>query len=121
MSHSCSSGTCGCDTTDIVKRLKALGSAEEFFTTLGVAYDPATVNVARLHILKRMGVYLAGDDLDGLPDSIAHARAKAMLERAHDDFRRSGPLEERVFKVHKDAVAPKAPSNFVAFATLFDA
>lgn len=118
MSHTCSSGACTCEDRDILARLKRLSSAEEFFATLGVTYDPAVVNVARLHILKRMGAYLATDDLDGLPDSIAFARAKATLERAHDDFRRSTPISERVFKVHKDAVAPKKPSGFVAFDSL---
>lgn len=118
MSHSCSSGTCTCDERDILARLKRLSAAEEFFGTLGVAYEPAALNVARLHILKRMGAYLATDDLDGLADSIAFARAKATLQRAYDDFRRSTPIEERVFKVHKDAVAPKKPPGFVAFDEL---
>ena len=42
-------------------------------------YDEAVLRVARLHILKRMGEYLEGDDLEGLPDAVAAARAKAML------------------------------------------
>jgi nitrogenase-stabilizing/protective protein len=115
---SCSSGLCGTLTKDVVAGLKKLSSAEDFFRALGVAFDPAVLNVARLHILKRMGAYLATDDLDGLPDSVAAARAKAYLERAYEDFVASSPIEQRVFKVHKDAVAPSG--NFVSFDTLLN-
>lgn len=87
-----------------LEKLQKLSSAEEFFVTLNVAYDPAVLQVSRLHILKRMGEYLAGEDLEGLPDSVVSARCRSTLERAYDDFRQSGPLELRVFKVLKNAV-----------------
>ena len=74
------------DTADILNRLKGLSSAEDFFAALGVRYDPAVLQVARLHILKRMGDYLQGDDLEGLPDRVAAARAQAKLRRAYSDF-----------------------------------
>src|SRR5271165_2732806 len=105
------------DPTDIAKRLKSLSSAEDFFTTLGVTYDVAVLRVARLHILKRMGEYLAGDDLEGLPDAVATARAAAVLQRAYSDFESSSPLAQRVFKVLKehDPDRPVAPKTaFVA-------
>lgn len=109
MAHSCTPETCTCspkpDETDILARLKRLSSAEDFFRTLGVAFDAGILNVARLHILRRMGEYLATDDLDGLPDRMAFARAKTVLERAYADFVRSTPIQERVFKVHRDAVS----------------
>jgi len=100
------------DVTNIFDRLKRLSSAEDFFAALGVAYDETVLRVARLHILKRMGQYLNSDALDGLPDSVAAARAKATLQRAYADFERSSPLAERVFRVLKDhdparPVAPK--------------
>jgi nitrogenase-stabilizing/protective protein len=100
------------DATNILDRLKRLSSAEDFFAALGVAYDEAVLRVARLHILKRMGQYLDSDELDGLPDSVAAARAKATLQRAYADFERSSPLAERVFRALKDhdpdrPVAPK--------------
>lgn len=98
---------------DALARLKTAGSAEEFFTILGVDFDPRIVNVARLHILKRMGEYLAGDELDGIPEPIAVARCKSVLARAYEEFAASSPLEQRVFKVLKEAVEPKAPKNFV--------
>lgn len=101
---------------NVLARMKTFSSAEDFFTGLGVPFDPAVLRVARLHILKRMGEYVGGDDLDGLPDRVVIARCRTYLERAYLDFASSSPLEQRVFKVLKDAVAP--PSNFVALDEL---
>jgi nitrogenase-stabilizing/protective protein len=102
----------------ILEKLNKASSAEEFFALLGVDYDPKIVNVARLHILKRMGQYLAGEDFAVVPDAEVAERCKAVLERAYADFVASSPIAERVFKVHKDAVAPKKPANFVPLETL---
>jgi nitrogenase-stabilizing/protective protein len=89
----------------VLDRLNKASSAEDFFALLGVTYDPKVVNVARLHILKRMGQYLAGEDFEGLPDSVVTARCKSVLERAYEDFVASSPLDQRVFKVLKEAAA----------------
>jgi nitrogenase-stabilizing/protective protein len=115
---SCLLETAPLDSACILQRLRGLSSAEDFFRELRVPYDPAVLAVARLHILKRMGEYLDGDDLDGLPDSVAAARAQNLLARAYADFVASSPLQQRVFRVLKqrDPERP-APSNsaFVAF------
>lgn len=92
---------------DVLAKLKRLSSAEAFFSALGVPYDPARLAVARMHILKRMGEYLGGEDLEGLPDRVVVARCRSCLERAYQDFVVSSPLEQRVFKVLKRAVAPE--------------
>lgn len=91
----------------ILAQLNRASAAEEFFTLLGVDYDPKIVNVARLHILRRMGQYLAGEDFAGVADEIVAERCKAVLERAYADFVASSPIDQRVFKVLKDAVAPQ--------------
>jgi len=96
---------------DVLAAVKAAGSAEEIFALLGVAYDPKILNVARLHILKRMGEYLAQEDLENAPPDIAAARCKAVLERAYADFVTSTPLQERVFKVLKEAASPQPPAS----------
>jgi nitrogenase-stabilizing/protective protein len=93
--------------TDVLGKLKKLSSAEDFFEGLGLTFDPAVLAVARLHILKRMGEYLSGDDLEGLPDRVVIARCRSYLERAYEDFAKSSPLQQRVFKVLKEAVAPR--------------
>ena len=59
----------------------------------GVDYDPKIVNVARLHILRRMGQYLAGEDFTGIADETVAERCKTVLERAYGmaDLERSVP------------------------------
>ncbi|MGX5832102.1 nitrogenase stabilizing/protective protein NifW [Mesorhizobium sp. 43Arga] len=101
MSH-CSTERPIVDVTDILTRLKGLSAAEEFFVALGTFYDPKVLNVSRLHIMKRMGQYLAEEDFSGLTDQVIAARARATLERAYEDFATSSPLKQRVFKVLKD-------------------
>lgn len=90
----------------ILNQLRSLSAAEEFFQVLGVPYDAAVLNVARLHILKRMGEYLRRDAVTEADDETARGLCRAHLERAYADFVNSSPLKERVFKVLKDAVNP---------------
>ncbi len=89
----------------VLEQLAKLSSAEDYFRFLGVPYDPAVLNVARLHILKRMGDNLreAGMEPD---EEKARAYFCSHLERAYQDFVKSTPIQERVFKVHKDAMRP---------------
>jgi nitrogenase-stabilizing/protective protein len=91
----------------ILATLNRADSAEAFFEALGVEYDPSVVRVARLHILRRMGQSLAAENFEGAPEGAIEARCRELLQRAYADFVRSSPIEERVFKVLKDAVAPK--------------
>lgn len=103
----------------ILDRLNKVSSAEEIFALLGVGYDPRIVNVARLHILKRMGQHLAKEQFAGATEGEVFARCKAMLEQAYAEFMASSPIDQRVFKVLKDAVAePKRPTTFVPLSTL---
>jgi len=87
----------------VLEQLAKLSSAEDFFHFLEVPYDPAVLRVARLHILRRMG-----DNLREAPAEHDEARTRgyfrAHLERAYRTFLNSSPIQERVFKVHKDAV-----------------
>lgn len=104
----------------ILDRLNKASAAEDFFTLLGVDYDAKIVNVARLHILRRMGQYLVSEDFAGLADATVAERCKSVLERAYADFVASSPIDQRVFKVLKDAVAPPKPkpANFVPLEML---
>ena len=108
----------------VLDQLDKAASAEEFFALLGVDYDPKHVNVVRLHILRRMGQYLKGSEIDGAFEGLDDARIKALcrehLAQAYQDFIASSPIQERLFKVHQEAVAPKPEpaSNFVALDSL---
>ncbi|GBQ30152.1 nitrogenase stabilizing/protective protein NifW [Gluconacetobacter azotocaptans] len=102
----------------VLDELKRLAAAEDFFRVLGVPYDPQVLNVARLHILRRMGAYLADTAAQDEGDATRQREmCRAQLQRAYDDFTRSTPISERVFKVHKDAVRP-AHSGFVGLSEL---
>lgn len=90
----------------VLEQLCSLSAAEEFFQVLEVPYDAAVLNVARLHILKRMGEYLRRDAVADADDDTARRLCKEHLERAYFDFVRSSPLAERVFKGLKEAVNP---------------
>lgn len=106
---------------NILDKLKVASSAEDFFALLGVAYEEKVVNVARLHILRKMAQYLASEEFDGMSNELVTERCKAVLERAYEDFVKSSPLDHRVFKVLRDAVEPPKPAkpaNFVPFAVL---
>jgi nitrogenase-stabilizing/protective protein len=87
----------------VLEQLAKLSSAEDYFRFLCVPYDPAVLNVARLHILRRMGDNLRQAGMEqGEEKALAFFRAH--LERAYLDFVKSTPIKERVFKVHKDAI-----------------
>lgn len=109
---------------NVLETLEGLSSADEFFDYLGVPYDPQVVHVARLHIMRRMGQYLRGSAVEGAleasDDTVLFALCKDHLEKAYADFVASSPIDERVFKVHQEAIAPKEPSNrpFVPLSAL---
>lgn len=98
--------------------LRGLSAAEEIFAYLEVPYEPAVLRVARLHILRRMGDYLRKEPPTGLDESEVRERCRSFLESAYADFTKSSPLEERVFKVLKDAVKPKHSGAFVSLDSL---
>jgi nitrogenase-stabilizing/protective protein len=103
---------------NMLERLNKASSAEDFFTLLGVEYDVKVVNVARLHILRRMGQYLVSEDFSGFTNEAVAERCKKFLEQAYDDFVQSTPINERLFKVHKDAAQPPKAPTFVQLGGL---
>jgi nitrogenase-stabilizing/protective protein len=105
----------------VLDELGRLSAAEEFFQFLEIPYETSVVQVARLHILRRMGQYLKGSEIDGvfagLSDSDIRRLCRVHLEQAYQDFVKSSPIQERLFKVHKEAVEPK-PMPAKAFVSL---
>jgi nitrogenase-stabilizing/protective protein len=108
----------------VLEHLGGLSSAEDFFTFLDVPFDPAIVQVARLHILRRMGQYIKGSQMEGAFDTIEDADIRQLcrehLDQAYRDFVASSPIQERLFKVHQEAVAakPESAKPFVALASI---
>jgi len=95
----------------VLEDLRKLSAAEEIFHYLDVPFEPTVVNVARLHILRRLGEYLAREPLAGLGDAEIRSRCRGHLKTAYDDFVAHTPIDERVFKVHKDAAKAQAPKK----------
>lgn len=89
--------------SDLEDDLSDLESAEEFLDYFAIDYDPATVKVARLHILQRFHDYLKGATLPE-DETANHALHAQLLERAYLDFVESTPIDQRVFSVLKKAV-----------------
>lgn len=106
----------------VLEDLGRLSAAEDFFTYLDVSYDGTIVQVARLHILRRMGQYLKGSEVDGVFAGLSDEEVKRLcaehLAQAYQDFVESSPLKERLFKVHKEAVAPKPTKPLVSLTTV---
>jgi nitrogenase-stabilizing/protective protein len=108
----------------VLDDLGKLSAAEDFFSYLGVPYDQKVLNVARLHILRRMADRLAEDardragSSDRADDAAAWSRYRAHLEAAYADFAARSPLDERVFKVLKDAVGGKSGGGGAGFVPL---
>jgi nitrogenase-stabilizing/protective protein len=103
--------------TTLLERMRRLSAAEEFFDLLGVSYDPKVVQVARLHILRRMATYLAKSGLDSLTEDAAAEACRAALARAYADFVASSPIDEREFKVLKNAARP-TQLGYVSFDSI---
>ena len=101
-----------------IDELKSLSSAEEFFTTLDVAYDPQVLGVARLHILRRMGETIARL-ADDAPEDDVRACCRAALAAAYAEFTSKTPIETRLFKVLRDR-DPARPASRGAFVPLSD-
>ncbi|MEO5336595.1 MAG: nitrogenase-stabilizing/protective protein NifW [Magnetospirillum sp. WYHS-4] len=94
---------CDARLCDVRKGLKDLSAAEDFFRFFEVPFEQHRLDVARLHILKRMADYLHLDNTDSMDDATLWRTCKETLERAYRDFEVAGPLESRGFKVLRQA------------------
>jgi len=104
----------------VLSDLQSLSSAEEFFTYLEVPHDPEVLNVSRLHILRLVGNLLREEAAVSIEssDEEVRQRFREYLARAYDSLVAKGPIEQRLFKVHKDAVKEKPAGPTAAFVPL---
>lgn len=85
-------------TSTLTEELAELESAEDFLNYFAIEFDPAVVQVNRLHILQRFHDYLL--KAEGTPPADDSAALYAgCLRRAYQDFVESDALTEKVFKV----------------------
>ena len=70
----------------MIDLLAGLESAEDFFTALGVAWEPRVLSAARLHVLRAFGALVAQIDAEGIPDGERRARYADALRRAHSVY-----------------------------------
>lgn len=89
---------------ELTTRLASLSSAEEFLDFFALSYEQSVVNVNRLHILKRFYQYLRRDSeiATMTEEATLYARYRSLLSQAYDDFVKSTPAQEKVFKVFQD-------------------
>lgn len=89
--------------SELIKKLGTLSAAEEFLDFFSIEYAQDVVNVNRLHILKRFNQYLRSTPGTAqMDDSALWNVCKELLVKAYQDFVRSTPSQEKVFKVFQD-------------------
>ncbi len=104
--------------TRTLAAFRRLSTAEEYLEFFDIPYDPAVVNVNRLHILKRFAGYMEQVDAAAGPeDTDAERRLERYREallRAYRDFLAGTALDYRLFKVLKE----HAPVALVPLSSL---
>ena len=90
------------DELTLDEAMEELSSAEDFLEYFAVPYDPATVQVNRLHILQRFHDYLAHNPCAG-DDETRRKHMRRFLELAYQDFTTSDAQTEKVFAVFRKA------------------
>ena len=88
------------DTLTLDEALEELSSAEDFLNHFSIKFDPAVVQVNRLHILQRFHDYLARTTLPAEED-LRRVIYTTLLKQAYQDFAQSDALTEKVFKVFR--------------------
>ncbi|MDX9944404.1 MAG: nitrogenase-stabilizing/protective protein NifW [Azonexus sp.] len=109
------------DTLSLADAMEDLVSAEDFLEYFSVPYEPAVVQVNRLHILQRFHDYLA-KQAPNLPPEEDKQREiyRFWLSRAYEDFTLSNALTEKVFAVFQNQAKPEGGfSSFVSLDKVF--
>ncbi len=91
------------DELTLDEAMEELSSAEDFLDFFGVEYEPAVVQVNRLHILQRYHDYLAHNPAPQGDEATARAHYRSFLEMAYRDFTTSDAVTEKVFAVFRKA------------------
>ena len=87
------------DELTLDEAMEELCAAEDFLDYFGITFEPAVVQVNRLHILQRFHNYLASEGVLSELESARRAVYARLLLRSYQDFVKSDALTEKVFKV----------------------
>lgn len=87
------------DELTLDEALEELSTAEDFLEYFGIKYEPAVVQVNRLHILQRYHDYLARAGTLLEVEAARRMMYSTLLQQAYQDFVKSDALTEKVFKV----------------------
>lgn len=109
------------NTLPLDEAMDDLVSAEDFLEYFAVPYEPAVVQVNRLHILQRFHDYLARQAPNLPPEEDARRGIyRLWLERAYLDFVHSDSLTEKVFAVFQNTPQPGGGmTSFVSIDKVF--
>lgn len=88
------------EVSDLEGDLAELESAEDFLDYFNVPFDPAVLQVCRLHILQRFHDYMKHRVDMSEP---GYEQYRACLVQAYEDFLHSDAITEKVFRVFKRA------------------
>ncbi len=86
--------------TELELDMEELESAENFLEYFCIEYEPAVVQVNRLHILQRFHDYLSAGSLPA-EDGLRRELYRELLQSAYNDFVYSNARIEKVFNVFK--------------------
>jgi len=100
---------------ELESELAELESAEDFLGYFQVHYDPAVVQVNRLHILQRFHDYLAGVGEMRADGNDRRALYAGLLAGAYQDFVESDARTEKVFRVFRSHEAEGPSIDFATF------
>lgn len=85
--------------SELLDDLDELVSAEDFLEYFDIEYEPAVVQVNRLHILQRYHDYIAAESQLPEEGDALRGMYRDLLIKAYEDFVNSDALTEKVFRV----------------------
>ena len=98
--------------TQNLAQFNQLKDAEEYFTFFSLPYDPQTVNINRLHILRKFSQLVKAEDRSQNEEQLLSAYRKNLLT-AYNLFLTSSGVEQKLFKVFQDK-----PKNVVKLSEI---
>ncbi len=99
-------------TAKTLAQFNRLKDAEEYFEFFELPYDPQTVYIHRLHILRKFSQLIEAEDKGQSEEELLSAYRKA-LQVAYDLFLTSSGVEQKLFKVFQDK-----PQNVVMLSDI---